>query len=264
MPIATTTSLAVVGSPNTDDIEIPFHSQQTPHFSSFPKEKNHLLQPPPTLVTYKQCLKNHAAAIGSHALDGCGEFLPSLTSTPHEPTSLKCAVCGCHRNFHRREIIDHDHIHTHATHAPNALISLRTLAAGKSDSPRKRFRTKFSEPQKEKMYIFAEKMGWKMQGFDDEKVTEFCNEIGIKRGVFKVWMHNNKHTLGKKDKETASPTTAVATEVYGNKIQDVYNVNVDGHDNNNISNSGYQENGVGGGGGCVNNLHATNNGLSSS
>ena len=30
-------------------------------------------------------------------------------------------------------------------------------------------------------------------------VEEFCNDIGVTRGVLKVWMHNNKHTIGKKD-----------------------------------------------------------------
>ncbi|KAK4393109.1 Zinc-finger homeodomain protein 9 [Sesamum angolense] len=57
----------------------------------------------PVVVTYKECLKNHAATLGGHALDGCGEFMPSPASNPAEPTSLKCAACGCHRNFHRRE-----------------------------------------------------------------------------------------------------------------------------------------------------------------
>ncbi|CAL5339883.1 unnamed protein product [Camellia sinensis] len=33
----------------------------------------------------------------------CGEFMPSPTSISTDPTSLKCAVCGCHCNFHRRE-----------------------------------------------------------------------------------------------------------------------------------------------------------------
>ncbi|XP_047336987.1 zinc-finger homeodomain protein 8-like [Impatiens glandulifera] len=52
--------------------------------------------PPAVPVSYKECLKNHAATTGGHALDGCGEFMPSSTS------SLNCAACGCHRNFHRR------------------------------------------------------------------------------------------------------------------------------------------------------------------
>jgi len=63
---------------------------------------------------------------------------------------------------------------------------------------KKRFRTKFSQDQKEKMHLFAEKMGWRMQKQDEAIVQQFCNEIGVGKGVLKVWMHNNKHTLGKK------------------------------------------------------------------
>ncbi|KAK6116460.1 hypothetical protein DH2020_049922 [Rehmannia glutinosa] len=48
-------------------------------------------------------MKNHAAALGGHAVDGCGEFMPSPTAAAADPTSLKCAACGCHRSFHRRE-----------------------------------------------------------------------------------------------------------------------------------------------------------------
>ncbi|KAL3524874.1 hypothetical protein ACH5RR_013246 [Cinchona calisaya] len=65
-------------------------------------------------------------------------------------------------------------------------------------SPEKRFRTRFSQEQKEKMLELAEKLGWRVQKQDEEVVQQFCNEFGIKRHVLKVWMHNNKHTHGKK------------------------------------------------------------------
>jgi ZF-HD class homeobox domain-containing protein len=45
---------------------------------------------------YKECLRNHAAAMGGQAFDGCGEYMPA------SPDSFKCAACGCHRSFHRR------------------------------------------------------------------------------------------------------------------------------------------------------------------
>ncbi|RZR76660.1 hypothetical protein BHM03_00001521 [Ensete ventricosum] len=50
---------------------------------------------------YKECLRNHAAALGGHVVDGCGEFMPS--GDADTPEALKCAACGCHRSFHRRE-----------------------------------------------------------------------------------------------------------------------------------------------------------------
>ncbi|EOA24407.1 hypothetical protein CARUB_v10017657mg [Capsella rubella] len=64
---------------------------------------------------------------------------------------------------------------------------------------RKRFRTKFTQEQKEKMVSFAERVGWKMQRQEESAVQEFCQEIGIRRRVLKVWMHNNKHNLSKKN-----------------------------------------------------------------
>ncbi|KAL4271310.1 hypothetical protein GQ457_13G021180 [Hibiscus cannabinus] len=47
-------------------------------------------------------LQKMGDGLGGHALDGCGEFMPSPSATPTDPASLKCAACGCHRNFHRR------------------------------------------------------------------------------------------------------------------------------------------------------------------
>lgn len=63
---------------------------------------------------------------------------------------------------------------------------------------KKRFRTKFTQEQKDKMLELAEKLGWRIQKHDEAVVQAFCNETGVKRHVLKVWMHNNKHTLGKK------------------------------------------------------------------
>ncbi|GKB83792.1 zinc-finger homeodomain protein 1-like protein [Tanacetum coccineum] len=62
----------------------------------------------------------------------------------------------------------------------------------------KRFRTKFTPDQKDRMLAFAETLGWRIQKQDEGAVQEFCTETGVKRHVLKVWMHNNKHTIGKK------------------------------------------------------------------
>ncbi|KAI9111733.1 hypothetical protein K1719_017423 [Acacia pycnantha] len=69
---------------------------------------------------------------------------------------------------------------------------------GGSSSAKKRFRTKFTQEQKDKMLELAERLGWRIQKQDEELVQQFCNEMGVKRQVLKVWMHNNKHTVGKK------------------------------------------------------------------
>ncbi|KAE8681294.1 Zinc-finger homeodomain protein 11 [Hibiscus syriacus] len=190
------------------------------------------------VLSYKECLKNHAASLGGHALDGCGEFMPSPSATPTDPSSLKCAACGCHRNFHRR---DPAFIHrlppppngssspspTHSPTPPSPVpYSYYTSAPrhmlpalieyhhhlGNSNpriknnnnnnnhpSGRKRSRTKFSKEQKEKMHAFAERLGWRMQKSKERQIEEFCYEVGVDRGVFKVWMHNNKNSFNIKD-----------------------------------------------------------------
>ncbi|KAL8104694.1 zinc-finger homeodomain protein 2-like [Apium graveolens] len=184
--------------------------------SSFNNNKHHQL-------TYKECLKNHAASIGGHALDGCGEFMPTTDSN-----SLKCAVCDCHRNFHRQEPDDqcfttphfltfhHHQLPSFSHHSPphmlarderkhHAVVTPATPSA-ENVSTRKRFRTKFSQQQKDKMHIFSEKIGWRMQKSDQVIVEEFCKEIGVGKSVLKIWMHNNKTTLGKREiSNTAAP-----------------------------------------------------------
>lgn len=49
------------------------------------------------------------------------------------------------------------------------------------------------------MQEFAGKVGWKIQKRDETAISELCNEIGVDRGVLKVWMHNNKSTLGRNE-----------------------------------------------------------------
>ncbi|KAK8642427.1 hypothetical protein V6N13_011770 [Hibiscus sabdariffa] len=58
---------------------------------------------------------------------------------------------------------------------------------------KKRFRTKFTQEQKDKMLELAEKVGWRINKQDEGLVQNFCAEYGVKRQVFKVWMHNNKN-----------------------------------------------------------------------
>lgn len=226
--------------------------------------------PPPTSassasIIYRECLKNHAASMGGHVLDGCGEFMPG--GEEGTPETFKCAACECHRSFHRREIDGAPQCVANSTcyknsngkrnilplpqqlvtsHAPPQSASLHphqryhhgTLstyttpiapmmmsfggggggAAAESSSEdlnmyqsdlqgqssvqplisKKRFRTRFSEEQKDQMMEFAEKLGWRIQKQDEQEVQQFCSQVGVKRKVFKVWMHNNKQAMKKK------------------------------------------------------------------
>ncbi|KAG2555605.1 mini zinc finger protein 1-like [Panicum virgatum] len=54
------------------------------------------------VVHYRECQRNHAAAIGGYAVDGCREFMAS--GAEGTAAALMCAACGCHRSFHRREV----------------------------------------------------------------------------------------------------------------------------------------------------------------
>ncbi|RWW01296.1 hypothetical protein GW17_00035676 [Ensete ventricosum] len=218
-------------------------------------------------VKYKECLRNHAAAIGGHILDGCGEFMPG--GGPSTPEALKCAACGCHRSFHRKDGDTdvngdnsyHHHHHQHgAVHLPLLLppphpqshpynqqkpfpfgfpssppslavpLSAAVMAFGgntcgsggtttessseeriKAGAPtpatamRKRFRTKFTAEQKQKMLAFAERVGWRILKQEEAVVEQFCAEVGVRRQVLKVWMHNNKHANTKPQQQLQPP-----------------------------------------------------------
>ncbi|KAK3144735.1 hypothetical protein QOZ80_4AG0317120 [Eleusine coracana subsp. coracana] len=194
---------------------------------------------------YKECMRNHAAAMGGQAFDGCGEFMPDAPGD-----SLRCAACGCHRSFHRRAAAaapgpfffrpppppppppppshQHNHNHVAALQAflpstpvpppPHLALPYHAVPAapwsvmragsetppraedltllGGSGGGRKRFRTKFTSEQKERMREFAEKQGWRINRNDDGALERFCHEIGVRRQVLKVWMHNHKNHHG--------------------------------------------------------------------
>ncbi|XP_074579059.1 mini zinc finger protein 2-like [Curcuma longa] len=55
-------------------------------------------------VRYAECRKNHAAATGGYAVDGCAEFVAAVGDGGEG--ALQCTVCGCHRSFHRRVVVD--------------------------------------------------------------------------------------------------------------------------------------------------------------
>lgn len=52
------------------------------------------------VMRYAECKKNHAASIGGYAVDGCREFMAD--GEEGTTTALRCAACGCHRNFHHK------------------------------------------------------------------------------------------------------------------------------------------------------------------
>ncbi|XP_061348754.1 zinc-finger homeodomain protein 3-like [Gastrolobium bilobum] len=190
-------------------------------------------KPEKKVIRYKECLKNHAAAIGGNATDGCGEFLPVGEEGTLE--ALKCSACICHRNFHRKEIDSDSNCpsqHYVLSLIPDTTTQTNPILAhlfpnksgsispsdhsdekdyedgikkdeNSTEKGKKRIRTKFTQEQKEKLLCFAEKAGWRIQKLDESVVQKFCKEIGIKRRVLKVWMQNNKNTFAKRNLSTS-------------------------------------------------------------
>ncbi|XP_074294495.1 zinc-finger homeodomain protein 2-like [Silene latifolia] len=187
---------------------------------------------------YRECLKNHAVNIGGHAVDGCGEFMPAgpdgtidalkcAACNCHRNFHRKEYVSAADDNHHQLTLYHPPPPHVYQFYYPAAVPSpaatpttppVRPLALPPSASAedqvtggmmamtmttststgKKRHRTKFSQEQKDKMFGLAERLGWKIQKCDENVIQQFCDESGVKRHVLKVWMHNNKHTLGKK------------------------------------------------------------------
>ncbi|GLT54884.1 hypothetical protein SLA2020_280450 [Shorea laevis] len=93
----TTTTTGATKSPEADS-ETPTRIQPSkplsfsngvlkrhnPHHQQYQHQHHHLANPQ-LVVIYKECLKNHAASLGSHALDGCGEFMPCPSATSADP-----------------------------------------------------------------------------------------------------------------------------------------------------------------------------------
>ena len=167
---------------------------QKPH-----KQERKMENPSSSNYLYRECPRNHAASLGSYATDGCGEF--TLDADSVSSPSLQCMACGCHRNFHRKvtcPVVEGPQVVTGGSgdmmeySGGEGRMEMGERSGG--GSSKKRFRTKFSAEQKEKMLGFAEKLGWKLQRKEvDDEIERFCKSVGVTRQVFKVWMHNHKN-----------------------------------------------------------------------
>lgn len=193
------------------------------------------------LVKYRECLKNHAACIGGNATDGCGEFMPCGEEGTLEALKCSACNChrNFHRKEIEGELPPCDLFHFNGGRKmlaqkgvldpfgynslvprpspPQLIMPFGAIQTSESDemevcgggatkrplelTAKKRFRTKFTSEQKEKMLAFAEKAGWRLQKQEESVVQQLCQEIGVRRRVLKVWMHNNKHSLAKKNSD---------------------------------------------------------------
>lgn len=146
---------------------------------------NHQIQPPPS--HHRQHLQHQ-----HHQHQFYRHYSPSLASPAMGPMMM--AFGGAGRGAAESSSEDLNMFQYNAGGAAQQMAVPPSFSVSK-----KRFRTKFSKEQKDRMHEVAEKLGWKIQKEDDEEVQQLCDELGMKRQVFKVWMHNNKQAMKKKE-----------------------------------------------------------------
>ncbi|ESQ35338.1 hypothetical protein EUTSA_v10008930mg [Eutrema salsugineum] len=159
---------------------------------------------------YSECMRNHAAKLGSYAVDGCREYSQPATGD-------LCAACGCHRSYHRRIDVKSS---GQITRAPFPFTSLRRVkqlarlkwrateereeeeeeedteetSTEEMMTVKRRRKSKFTAEQKEAMRDYAVKLGWTLKDKRAirEEIRVFCEGIGVSRYLFKTWVNNNK------------------------------------------------------------------------
>ncbi|KAE8712906.1 Detected protein of unknown function [Hibiscus syriacus] len=142
---------------------------------------------------YKECRRNHAASFGRYAIDGCREFICCKDDV------FTCAACGCHRSFHRKDHPSYGSAPPFLAPLPlashNGLTGETCLFSEADRNINKRARrSKLTVDQKNKMMGFADKLGWRSQLREkDAEIQRFCEEVGITKRVFIVWLNNNRH-----------------------------------------------------------------------
>ncbi|PWA54627.1 Homeodomain-like protein [Artemisia annua] len=156
---------------------------------------------------------------GGFVLDGCGEFMPLHTASPSDPSFLICDACGCHRSFHRGILHPLQPIHQVVDYLcpsgstpdtlsslpisssyypppaqPNMLMSFnlagvppqnpinnnnRPLGSGSNQNKDKRFRSKFSKEEIDKMLEFVGRLGWRIQNKIMRVFWVFVMKLGL-------------------------------------------------------------------------------------
>ncbi|XP_043705106.1 zinc-finger homeodomain protein 11-like [Telopea speciosissima] len=153
---------------------------------------------------YSECLKNHAVKLGTTATDGCGERRQRQPTERRAggATGEAAAVQSDDGEIGQQQKLQDEQTATAVivalapqnTVAP--AVNVENLTAGEvvEDLDGRKARTTFNNEQKERMRVFAEDLEWKMVKNRIDEIDRFCNEIGVSRQNFKIWMHNHKNT----------------------------------------------------------------------
>ncbi|CAA7019382.1 unnamed protein product [Microthlaspi erraticum] len=192
---------------------------------------------------YKECQKNHAALTGGHVVDGCCEFMPGgeegtlgalkcaacnchrsfhrkeayghRNSTQEMITPAFYCSSSSYKGMQPRGVYPTNEIGRRTSsssedmkkvlsHRSSQNINGNGLMMTMMMRKKKRVRTKIDEEQKEKMKEFAERLGWRIQKKDEEEIDKFCRTVNLRRQVFKVWMHNNKQAMKRRNNSNTS------------------------------------------------------------
>ncbi|XP_043710245.1 zinc-finger homeodomain protein 11-like [Telopea speciosissima] len=173
------------------------------------------MENPKQEFVYDACLRNHAANFGGHATDGCRAFFPTAGGS-------HCEACECHQkkvvvgsgfgddrkgesSSHTVKVkteeikVSEDSEEEEEKKQLQQLMVAEQLQQQHKDqvvvqmSKGRRPRTKFTEEQRLWMFAFAKSLGWRMQRNRWDEINQFCQQIGVSRHVFKVWIHNHKN-----------------------------------------------------------------------
>ncbi|XP_047340362.1 zinc-finger homeodomain protein 2-like [Impatiens glandulifera] len=189
-----------------------------------------------TLVFHWECNEPNG-----HIFDGCRNF---LRMGDDEIQAYICVLCGCHRDFHRRQTVQvlpenaleylrlvdltmnlnpppHQipppfYVQNHNFFPyPNFLRAVyenreEGEIRGKVITKKEHRRTTLTLSQKEIMKGYADKLQWRLLGHDENKLHEFCHEIGVTPQVFKTWLRNNKNKLFRGVNAASDATTSCA------------------------------------------------------
>ncbi|EFJ16933.1 hypothetical protein SELMODRAFT_17503, partial [Selaginella moellendorffii] len=142
---------------------------------------------------YKECVRNINAENGGEEVhDGCQKF--TAAGKDGSPEALKCAACGCHRNFHQQESETPTAIKgSDLTQFADDILGVDKAQSPDDSTPKeKRKRTIFSAEQLTKLEALAESVHWSLGNIPKDQQASAAMEIGITVESLKYWFHNRK------------------------------------------------------------------------
>ncbi|XP_047331204.1 zinc-finger homeodomain protein 9-like [Impatiens glandulifera] len=181
--------------PNTQNLESPSSIFKLPSSSTSDQ----------TNISFPSIFLNPSSLDNLHLVNlSSPEQWPSSSSDPlllpgvpiRANTSTPARVICFDRNFHSRKEVSAGMIQVSLKENQRQRRA-EEREEEEEESGKKRFRTRFTGEQKEKMRELGESLGWRMEKKDEDEVERLCSELGVSKQVFKVWMNNSKQAMKK-------------------------------------------------------------------